>query len=99
MIAPARSKKPRTRKAPSRGERQRYASVAARLWGGLLCVALITSFAIGWVLDRYTFTLQSPIRVHFQWPLAISIKSPGAEEAALRADQGGRRLTAYQEYA
>jgi hypothetical protein len=99
MTAPARSRKPRARKPPSRGKPRRSASAAARLWGLLFCLALIASFAVGWVLDRYTFTLQSPVRVRLQWPLAISAKSPGDEEAALRADQGGHRLTAYQEYA
>jgi hypothetical protein len=73
--------------------------VAARVWGLLFCLAVIVAFAAGWVLDRYTFTLQSPLRIHLQWPLAVSAKSPGDEENALRADQGGRRLTAYQEYA
>jgi len=99
MTVPARSRKPRPRKTPLRGKRRSYPSVATRLWGLLLALALIASFAIGWLLDRYTFTLQSPARVHFQWPLVISTKSPGDEEVALRADQGGRRLTAYQEYA
>jgi hypothetical protein len=99
MTAPARSRKPRARKGPARGKPQHHASVAARVWGLLFCLALIASFAIGWVVDRYTFTLQSPIRVRLQWPLAVSLKSPGDEEVALRADQGGRRLTAYQEYA
>ena len=99
MTAPARSRKPRTRKTPARGTPRRDPSVAARLWGLLLCLAILAAFAVGWVLDRYTFTLQSPVRVHFQWPLAVSLKSAGDEEIALRADQGGRRLTAYQEYA
>lgn len=97
MTVPARSRKPRPRKTASGGKRRPYPSVATRLWGLLLALALIASFAIGWLLDRYTFTLQSPARVHFQWPLVISMKSPGDEEVAL--DQGGRRLTAYQEYA
>ena len=73
--------------------------MAAPLWGLLLCLALVASFAIGWALDRYTFTLQSPVRLRFQWPLVVSVKSAGDEEIALRADQGGRRLNAYQEYA
>jgi hypothetical protein len=99
MTAPARSRKPRARKPSSRGKSRRSASLSARLWALLFCLALIAAFAIGWVLDRYTFTLQSPVRVRLQWPLAISAKSPGDEEVALRADQGGHRLTAYQEYA
>src|SRR5215471_1158663 len=96
MTAPPRPRKPRARKAPSRANPP---SAAARLWGLLLCFALMASFAIGWALDRYTFTLQSPVRLRFRWPIVVSLKSPGDEEIALRADQGGRRLTAYQEYA
>jgi hypothetical protein len=38
-----------------------------------------------------------PFRIRFQWPLVISARSP-SEEAA-EADQQGRRLTAYQQYA
>jgi hypothetical protein len=97
--APARGRKPRTRKSPPRGKPRRDASLAVRLWGLLLCLTLVASFAVGWTLERYSVTLQSPVGIRFQWPLAISLKSPGDEEAALRADQGGRRLTAYQEYA
>jgi hypothetical protein len=97
MTAPPRGRNPRNRNTPSRGNLQQ--SVAAPLWGLLLCLALVASFAIGWALDRYTFTLQSPVRLRFQWPLVVSVKSAGDEEIALRADQGGRRLNAYQEYA
>jgi hypothetical protein len=43
-------------------------------------------------------TLQSPFRIHFQSPLVIAPRTE-AEAAAARADQGGRALTAFQQYA
>lgn len=99
MTAPAPRKKSRGRKAPARGKRPQYASARARLAGFLLCVALLASVAIGLLLDRYTISLQWPVRLRFQSPLVISLRSAGEEEASVRADQQGRRLTAYQEYA
>ena len=60
--------------------------------------ALVASVAAGLVLERYTFSLQWPVRIRFQWPLVVSLRSPAEEEAAARADQQGRHLTAYQEY-
>jgi hypothetical protein len=60
---------------------------------------LIASVAIGVMLNSYTVSLQWPVRVHFQWPLVISARSEGEGEAEAEADQGGRRLSAYQQYA
>ena len=49
---------------------------------------------------EYTFTLQSPLRIRFQWPLVIAPRASDNEEASeAQADQSGRRLTAYQQYA
>jgi hypothetical protein len=48
---------------------------------------------------RYTLTLQSPIRIRFQWPLVIAPRATDDEASAAQADQSGRRLTAYQQYA
>lgn len=64
-----------------------------------LLIALSASVAAGLVLNRYTFGLQSPIRLHFQSPLVISLRSPAEEASVAQADQQGRRLTAYQQYA
>jgi hypothetical protein len=55
--------------------------------------------AIGVVLNRYSFSLQWPLRIHVQSPLVISLRSPADETAAAQADQQGRSLTAYQQYA
>jgi len=62
-------------------------------------LALAASAAAGLVLERYSFSLQWPVRIHFQSPLVISLRSPAEEAAAVEADQNGRHLTAYQQYA
>lgn len=95
MTAPALRKKGPRRKGRARSQ----PSDTVRLTAAMLLVTVFASAAVGILLDRYTFNLQWPVRIHFQWPLVISARSPGDEEAALRADQSGRRLTAYQEYA
>jgi hypothetical protein len=48
---------------------------------------------------QYTFTLQSPLRIRFQWPLVIAPRNSTEEAGAAQGDQFGRRLTAYQQYA
>ena len=92
MTAPALRKKPRRRRA-------RPPSPWFRLTAVLGLVAVVLSAAVGLLLDRYTFSLQWPLRVRLQWPLVISARLRGDEAAAAQADQQGRRLTAYQEYA
>lgn len=47
---------------------------------------------------HYTFTLQSPVRLRFQWPLVIAPRISAEETGEAQADQG-RRLTAFQQYA
>lgn len=76
---------------------RRPASTAFR--GLLLLAAVAVTFAILAVRERYTFSLQSPVRVRFQWPLVIAARSPSEDAAEAQADQFGHRLTAYQQYA
>ena len=99
MTAPALRKKPRRRKGSTRVNRQPYPSGRALLAAVLLFLALAVSVAVGLLLDRYTFSLQWPLRIHFQSPLVISLRSPSEEAAVAQADQNGRRLNAYQQYA
>ena len=96
MTAPPlrRSRRP---KSP-RGMRQ-FPSNRARLAAVLLLPALAASAVVGFLLDRYTFGLQSPVVIRFRSPLVISLRSPIEEAAAAQADQHGRHLTAYQQYA
>jgi hypothetical protein len=98
MTAPVTRKRQR-RGGPTRGNRQRYPSNRARAIALLLLPALAASAAIGFLLDQYTFSLQWPVRIHFQSPLVISLRSPSEEASAAQADQHGRHLTAYQQYA
>lgn len=65
----------------------------------MFLVATIAAVAFVIVADRYTVSLQSPVRVHFQWPLVFAAKTAGDDAAGARADQSGHRLTAYQQYA
>ena len=64
----------------------------------MLLIAVTGGLTFAVVSDRYTFSLQSPVRIDFQSPLVIASKTTGEEAAAAQADQAGRRLTAYQQY-
>ena len=81
------------------GKRAKSRAIPAQLLA--LLVLLSAGLGVfGVVLQmRYTFTLQSPVRLRFQWPLVIARKESAEETVAARSDQFGRRLTAYQQYA
>jgi hypothetical protein len=64
-----------------------------------LLVVVVTAITIHVVRERYTFSLQSPVRIHFQWPLIVTAKTADEGELEAEADQFGHRLTAYQQYA
>jgi len=72
-------------------------------WGTIVALgfllALAASVAAGYLLDRYTFSLRSPLRIRWQSPLVVSLRSPAEQAAGAQADQHGRRLTAFQQYA
>jgi hypothetical protein len=80
-----------------RGSYRRSTSQA--LWGFAFIAALIGTFAIFAARQWYTFSLQSPVRVHLQWPLVITARTRNEDGAEAQADQFGHRLTAYQQYA
>ena len=81
------------------GKRSKPRKIPAKLLGLLILLSAgIGVFAV--VLQtQYTFTLQSPVRLRFQWPLVIAPKESPEASGAARSDQFGRRLTAYQQYA
>jgi hypothetical protein len=83
----------------ARGRRSKAQGMPARLWGLLLLLAAGTGVAAIMLQAQYTFTLQSPLRIRFQWPLVIAPRESADEAGAAQADQFGRRLTAYQQYA
>ncbi|MBV8896066.1 MAG: hypothetical protein JO051_06130 [Acidobacteriaceae bacterium] len=68
------------------------------LSGIALSIGLFIVFAAVQIHARYTFSLQSPLRLHFQSPLVVALrtKTPDAFEAQF--DQR-HPLTAYQQYA
>jgi hypothetical protein len=69
------------------------------LAGIVLLVAVTATFAVLILTDRYTLSLQSPIRIHFQWPFVVAAKAAGGDAVGAQADQFGHHLTAYQQYA
>jgi len=63
-----------------------------------LAVVSLALIPAGWWFNRhYTFSFQSPLRIEFQAPFVVAERVGGAAEA--EADQKGRGLTAWQQYA
>jgi hypothetical protein len=48
---------------------------------------------------KYTLTLRSPVRIGLQSPILLVPRTSAEETSEAQADQSGRRLTAYQQYA
>jgi hypothetical protein len=90
-----------TAAAPKRacGRRSKAQRIPARLLALLLLLAVGIGVAAVGLQAEYTFTLQSPLRIRFQWPLVIAPRDSAEETGAAQSDQSGRRLTAYQQYA
>ena len=90
-----------TSPAPKRARARRSKSprIPTRLLGLLFLLAAGIGVAAVVVQTQYTFTLQSPLHIRFQWPLVIAPRISPEEAGAAQADQFGRRLTAYQQYA
>ncbi|MGA2576024.1 MAG: hypothetical protein ABSH24_08370 [Bryobacteraceae bacterium] len=82
-----------------RGKRSKSPRTPARLLGLLFLAAAGTGVAAVVLQARYTLSLQSPVRIRFQWPVVIARRISPEETGAAQADQLGRRLTAYQQYA
>ena len=74
-------------------------SAATAFHGFLLLAAFTTTLTVFTIHERYTFSLQSPVRVRLQWPLVIAARPRSEDAAEAQADQFGHRLTAYQQYA
>jgi hypothetical protein len=83
----------------ARGRRTKPPRISARRFGLLLLSAAAAGIAAIVLQAQYTFTLQSPIKIRFQSPLVIAARTSPEEAGAAQADQSGRRLTAYQQYA
>ena len=72
-------------------------------FGALAISALLAGtlgvYLVSQIHARYAFSLQTPVQIRFQWPLVIAHKTVTDEAAEAQADQQGRPLTAYQQYA
>src|ERR1039457_4668726 len=66
-IRPSPRKRPR-RPGPTRSP------LSAVVVGVVLLVAVTTTFAVLVLRSQYTFSLQSPVRLHFRWPLVVAAK-------------------------
>ena len=64
-----------------------------------LAVATVLSGLIWWFTAHYTVSLQSPVRIHLQWPLVIAERVDSEDATEVREDQQGHRLSAWQQYA
>jgi hypothetical protein len=82
-----------------RGASPSRSPVSATFAGVVVLAAVTATFAALILRDRFTFSLQSPVRIHFQWPLVVTAKISGEDAIEAQADQLGHRLTAYQQYA
>jgi hypothetical protein len=88
------------RSVPRPARRRRSTSKnPRRTLGFMVLLTVVLTFAIIGIRDRYTFSLQSPVQIHFRWPLVISVRTPSEAASEAQADQFGRRLSAYQQYA
>jgi len=65
----------------------------------LIVIGLLVTTAIWAFQRRYTVSLQSPVRIRLQWPVVISERDPSDAAAEAQYDQGGHRLSAWQQYA
>lgn len=83
----------------SRGRRSKSRWISGQLLGLLILFAVGIGFAVSVVQAQYTFTLRSPFDIRFQWPVVIAPRKSLVDADAVRADQSGRRLSAYQQYA
>jgi len=88
-------------KAPKRprGRRSNFERNLARSLGLVLPLAAFFGAAGVIVQAEYTVTLRSPLRVGLQWPIIFVPRTSHDDASEAQADQFGRRLTAYQQYA
>ena len=98
-MSPVRKSSPRNPTQRSARRRARAFRIPAPLLLRVVLGGIVTLACVVAILQiRYTLTLQSPIRFGLQWPI-VMVPKAGEEAAESRADQFGRPLTAYQQYA
>jgi hypothetical protein len=84
-----------------RARRRRWYApgIPLKRWAQFLLLVAGTGVAAVAVDSQYTVTLQSPLRLRWQWPLVMAPRVSLEETGEAQSDQHGRRLTAYQQYA
>lgn len=66
----------------------------------VLSLAAVVFYAAGsWFHEHYTVSLQSPVRLRFEWPVVLAERVISGDSSEAQADQNGRRLSAWQQYA
>src|ERR1700730_13736040 len=83
----------------ARGRRSKSQRFPPTLFGLLILLATGIGVAAVVLQAQYTFTLQSPLRIRFQWPVVIAPRNSAEEAGAAQGHKFGRRLTTYQQYA
>lgn len=93
---------PRGRSRRRRGRSSKSSAAKSPALGALLAIIFGAGIlgACLWLFTiYYTVSLQSPLLMHLQWPLVVEEKIGSADAEQARADQHGRPLSAWQEYA
>ena len=93
---------PRGRSRRRRRRSSKFSAAKSPALGALLAL-IVGAGILGvclWLFTiYYTVSLQSPLLMHLQWPLVVEEKIGSADAEQARADQHGRPLSAWQEYA
>jgi hypothetical protein len=94
---------PQKRSGLRRGKGRQFKKISLRVPRfASSALALILGLALVWlavqVHARYTFSFQSPLRVHFQFPLVVAQRTRTEDAYFAQADQN-KPLSAYQQYA
>ena len=93
---------PRGRSRRRRRRSSKFSAAKSPALGALLGLIFGAGIlgACLWLFTIYdTISLQSPLLMHLQWPLVVEKKIGSADAEQARADQHGRPLSAWQEYA
>jgi hypothetical protein len=96
--APRKRRKPARRSSATAAPVPLFRPSGFLLSGTALTLGLVAVFAAVQIHARYTFSLQSPIRVRLQWPLVIALRTKTEDAYEAQFDQR-RPLSAYQQYA
>lgn len=96
---PAITAEAKPRQNKRRGRRSNSRRPLARSAGFLLPLAAILGTAVAVLQAEYTITVRSPVRVGLQSPILFVPRTWQNDASEIQADQFGRRLTAYQQYA